>query len=295
MFNKSKEIISEKLNDLFRYETRFNGNPSLPGRDYLNNLKQYCVEMKNKRDPNEFYQYCDKNLNQILYAVEDFETIVNFFNGSQINIFEKAQLILQSIDANQAFINEQRVFEISNEIERLITSTTILNNIPQLSLLNNEYEGIASDLLKNTKYRVKNAIELYQKSTIDELNNEDELVILYADVIKKKFDDLLAKLENSLTLLDANHVDTEARQTQTNLSNTINAMRIQLATQNEDDDNPNEDDVPVVVKNVYIRDLFTGTNKAISNKEELNDLLDSLKEKLESELDQGNIVNITIQ
>ena len=72
-------------------------------------------------------------------------------------------------------------------------------------------------------------------------------------------------------------------------------MRIQLATQNEDDDNPNEDDVPVVVKNVYIRDLFTGTNKAISNKEELNDLLDSLKEKLESELDQGNIVNITIQ
>lgn len=295
LFNKSKEIISEKLNDLFRYETRFNGNPSLPGRDYLNNLKQYCVEMKNKRDPNEFYQYCDKNLKQILYAVEDFETIVNFFNGSQINIFEKTQLILQSIDANQAFINEQRVFEISNEIERLITSTTILNNIPQLSLLNNEYEGIASDLLKNTKYRVKNAIELYKKSTIDELNNEDELVILYADVIKKKFDDLLAKLENSLTLLDANHVDTEARQTQTNLSNTINAMRIQLATQNEDDDNPNEDDVPVVVKNVYIRDLFAGTNKAISNKEELNDLLDSLKEKLESELDQGNIVNITIQ
>lgn len=295
LFNKSKEIINEKLNDLFRYETRFNDNPSLPGRDYLNNLKQYCVEMKNKRDPNEFYQYCDKNLNQILDSVEDFETIVTFFNGSQINIFEKAQLILQSIDANQAFINEQRVFEISNEIERLITSATILNNIPQLSLLNNEYEGIANDLLKNTKHRVKNAIELYQKSTIDELNNEDELVILYADVIKKKFDDLQTKLENSSTLLDANHVDTEARQTQTNLSNTINAMRIQLATQNEDDDNPNEDDVPVVVKNVYIRDLFTGTNKAISNKEELNDLLDSLKEKLELELDQGNVINIKIQ
>ena len=32
LFNKAKEVIKTKLDDLYRYEVRFNGNPALPGK-----------------------------------------------------------------------------------------------------------------------------------------------------------------------------------------------------------------------------------------------------------------------
>lgn len=296
LFNKAKEVIKTKLDDLYRYEVRFNGNPALPGKQYLLKLKQCCVEMRDKRDPNEFYQYCDNKYDNIRNAFDDFMVVESFFNGVQIGIFEKAQKNLQSIDANQNFINEQRIFEIGREMESIITSLTPFNKMPQLSMLNNEYEGIVDKLLSETKTRLQASIETHRCRTENELGDNQELVDLFSDDIKHKFDILQTKLTNTTTLLDANHVDTEARQVQYNLSQQINAKKLQLAQQINEGDDDGDNPIPVVnVKTVYVKDLFAGSNKAINSKQDLNELLNNLKDKLEKELDNGNIINIKIQ
>ena len=181
-------------------------------------------------------------------------------------------------------------------MESIITSLTPFNKMPQLSMLNNEYEGIVDKLLSETKTRLQASIETHRCRTENELGDNQELVDLFSDDIKHKFDILQTKLTNTTTLLDANHVDTEARQVQYNLSQQINAKKLQLAQQINEGDDDGDNPIPVVnVKTVYVKDLFAGSNKAINSKQDLNELLNNLKDKLEKELDNGNIINIKIQ
>ena len=284
-----------------------------PGKDVLVEGKEVFEEILNENDTIAFFELVSKRKDDLLYYDDKVQDIKGFFDpkGNQKKHFDDAWDKIRNFEENDIFITEEETVKIIDDIKSIVKSKEPYKKIQNLPVLISKYNDKIVELLEKKAEPVKDQIETAKIHVLDELNKYS-FASEYNNEIIQSFDQIYNKVEsvNSFAQLAA-------------ITSSIDPLRVKLITkilnrQKEEEakkeiaNKPNNEveyvgstatrgtmevnDPPVKVKriknkSVSINSLLLGS-KEIKNEDDIEDVLNSLRQKLKSQLEEDTIITL---
>ena len=278
---------SDKMREVIgRYQT--NKSYMYPGRDIIEESIKYFDLFKTvNRDPHVFFTEFMKAIDRLKYLHTESEGVVEFFEGNQVNIFNRAVDTTSVYLNNAQFLSENSMLvEKFNELDNILKNDKPYSDIQRL-------ETIRQDLVKE----IGNIYNNKSEPVIDDINKKQQ-----------SMNDMIKNVKNNKSLIELVHILDISKEK----LNKTNELRDIYAESKHVEDvyndfldeyesiwtkeqhKDNGDKPSKITKHIRIKNIIT-LPAVIKNKQELEDkYLNVIKEKILKELDEGNEVEIIL-
>ena len=312
--------------ELHRIETMlsyFDLLSKYPGKNILEDGKKLFKEVLEIKDTIEFFKTVFELEDDFLDYADAIDNIKNFFfkkengvldtsaQGEQRKIFDNALSKVRNYDDNKEYIVSDEINKIIEEIKAILNMKEPYSKIPTIPLLIEKYNDKILSLLEERSKPVLKEIEVCKNEVIevlDEFSFKDN----FKDKIIKEFQGFTERIEkaNSFVILSSMSdvsekakvrwiqeiYEEDARIKEKEAQELANATKVSESVEISGGYKEAETTVqvskPVIKrKTVSVKDLVKG-QRVIKSDADIDAVLESLREKLKAELEEGSIINL---
>lgn len=274
---KFREIISLNQGKISNYIRDIRRSDKYPGLEMLEKYNSLSNELLSKNTLSSFYDYVFVKEDDFLDYIDDLKVIFEFYEGNQIDIFDKSCFIYDEFKQNEMLLNSSKLSEIVNEINNIISLKNPYSKIKDLSKLNNEYCSIFNSILKNKYEKLLDSINDDYNFLLSELDDE-QIRQVFIDDIEHKFNRLKRDLDRDRNLYSINGKMNESNNIKIGFLDEINAFK--------EKNNSLSSQI-----SIDLTDLFEDEIN-IANEKEMELFLENIKNELQKELKNNKTVKI---
>lgn len=260
--------------------------------------------------PSEFYPRLLKDRDDLLDFAEDYEPVKAFFGGEQKKIFDDALRLMKIYEESKSYIVNEAVETSVASIQVILRNQKPYKDIPRLPALLDTYRDAYMKVLDETEAPVLASIE-EELARVMEVLDTKTYKQQYSGIFHRQFADLIAKAEhcNNITILRS--YSDQANAVRMRLLNQMDKLDAELAREaaeaikkkteeTETAGKPymaREAQVPYAAKpkkkkNLPIKTVTQTSSWRIESKADIDNYVETLRRRLEQELEDETIVNI---
>ena len=127
-----KKKAQDKLELFSEIMIEYRVNPKLPCKSLMEQAKKNLEELLTIKEPAEFFKTVDKKRDDLLDDADDTAPVLDFFNGDQKKIFEKAQEQIQMFENSKIYVREQEIIDNVARMEAIVTAKNPFRQIQKL-------------------------------------------------------------------------------------------------------------------------------------------------------------------
>lgn len=298
-----KERCNTEINSIDKMLIYYGTSSRYPGEEILKKGKEVLNRITKELDTIKFFELVADSEDDLLDYVDDVTDIKSFFDpkGSQKKHFDDAISKIKNFRDNNIYIVDNETIGVVEEMKKIVNDKKPYKKIKDLPVLISVYNDKMLKLLEKEAEPVKGQIESARLEVQEELSKYDFKDEFTAKVTNN-FNNLSSRVEN------ASNFDTLAA-----IKGTIDSVRVKLITEILDRAKPpvvvtppttvtGKDPVPgpkppvvntpvTKTKSVSMKTLVNGT-KIIKNEDDIENVLNQLREKLKKELEEDTIITL---
>ena len=178
-------------NELEKLEIYYNEHTKYPGRKLLNHGKKLLSEVFQLKNSSEFFKEIDSKKEDFLDFAEDFDSVKNFLEGGQREIFDKAIDLMKIYDDSKTFIVDENIEKIVTDIKSILNKDNPYSEIYKLPDLRNKFTDLYGELLNKMQEPVDKIIQESRQRVFNELKDK-----YCHDKLKDKYIRLFQEISN---------------------------------------------------------------------------------------------------
>lgn len=307
-FKDYSKGLKEELKDI---EYKYREDMRYPGKNIIKSGIELIDEIIEIKNSTEFFKAVDKYKDDFLDFNEDYEPIKAFFNGDQINIWNKAIHFTKTFNESKAFIVNREIEEVVNKIEAIMIKGSPYSDIRKMPELLDDFNRIYGELLDETAEPTLNFIDDCHARVTSELQGKECENILSLKV-NKTFSDLREKTRSSTNIATLKNINLEADALKINLINEIEREEAKFIIKEEpvkyekdyikapkgkqQESTKVRPEIKVMkvqtTKTMSIRSINTERTWRIKSESDVDKYIESLRRKIKENLKEDTILNI---
>ena len=262
-------------------------NARYPGENVLENGRKLFEQIERIKDVKGFYEYLNIEKDAFLDYEEDVSDVKKFFKTQRV-IFDKSLKILDIYEGNRAYVLDAETVELVETVDKITRLQSPYSEIHKLPDLIDQFMKRFSKLLEEERKPIYASIETDRDVTLADLSRRS-FKDKFADKISAEFGALLDRLSRANNIYEAIAMQTESdRMKQRFIQSFIDEEARIVAELAKSGD----DALPIRrTKTVTVKSLFGGTNR-ISSEADIENLLEELRQKLKSQLEDDTTIQI---
>ena len=278
---KIEQKSKEKLNKVKQYLSNYGGDYNYPGEEILKVNENYLYDIQSKKDNRSFFNFLKNNEEDILEYNEELESIETFFDGNQSKFFREATDIYKIYDKNKYLINNNSLDDVAKQINDILKMPNPQKRIPELPELRDTIKKGLNLRLDEEKNKIKPILKEDEEDLLKELNNDD-LKEEFENSIKTVYGDLYSKLDRNNDISSISGVKDQSANIKSKFEEDI------LKFNNIENGNPEKPKI----ESVYLSSLINQPRISISNSEDLEEFINTIKSNLEKKLEENEKIYI---
>lgn len=304
-----KEYAAKLKNDLEKLEIHYKNEASYPGKRVVQGGKSLLLNILSIKYSAEFFKTVDTKRDDYLDFAEDYDPVKSFFNGEQIEIWNRTLRLIKIYNESKTFIVNKEVETVVSDIEAIMKKATPYSDIRRIPELLDRYTGLYNKMLDQMEAPVLSAIHTARSRVVEELEGK-ECKEKYSKIINDRFSEIeekakscnnVATLQNIKVEADAlkvrllNEIITEEARIQSEKKTPVTAGVIQpeLARDGKGDyPSPTPQPVKKVQKTISIRSINHEATWRIETEADVDKYIELLKVKLKQSIKEDMILNI---
>ena len=300
-----KKKAQDKLELFIEIMIEYRVNPKLPCKSLIEQAKKNLEELLTIKEPAEFFKTVDKKRDDLLDDADDTAPVLDFFNGDQKKIFEKAQEQIQMFENSKIYVREQEIIDNVARMEAIVTAKNPFRQIQKLPDMSMRFVQQYGELLEKEAEEMRPIVEDDQRKVLHILD-EKGFVSVFRDRFSSVFEELKEKLDTSNEIATVKNIRLE--------SDTLKLRCLDEITEYEEAHRPKVNPEPSVNpetpstsegpvspvqpkpkkrKNVSISNVAGARTYSIENEQDIDNFLAEMKEKLLNELDENTIITLS--
>ena len=300
-----KKKAQDKLELFSEIMIEYRVNPKLPCKSLMEQAKKNLEELLTIKEPAEFFKTVDKKRDDLLDDADDTAPVLDFFNGDQKKIFEKAQEHIQMFENSKIYVREQEIIDNVARMEAIVTAKNPFRQIQKLPDMSMRFVQQYGELLEKEAEEMRPIVEDDQRKVLHILD-EKGFVSVFRDRFSSVFEELKEKLDTSNEIATVKNIRLE--------SDTLKLRCLDEITEYEEAHRPKVNPEPSVNpetpstsegpvspvqpkpkkrKNVSISNVAGARTYSIENEQDIDNFLAEMKEKLLNELDENTIITLS--
>lgn len=300
-----KKKAQDKLELFSEIMIEYRVNPKLPCKSLMEQAKKNLEELLTIKEPAEFFKTVDKKRDDLLDDADDTAPVLDFFNGDQKKIFEKAQEQIQMFENSKIYVREQEIIDNVARMEAIVTAKNLFRQIQKLPDMSMRFVQQYGELLEKEAEEMRPIVEDDQRKVLHILD-EKGFVSVFRDRFSSVFEELKEKLDTSNEIATVKNIRLE--------SDTLKLRCLDEITEYEEAHRPKVNPEPSVNpetpstsegpvspvqpkpkkrKNVSISNVAGARTYSIENEQDIDNFLAEMKEKLLNELDENTIITLS--
>ena len=300
-----KKKAQDKLELFSEIMIEYRVNPKLPCKSLMEQAKKNLEELLTIKEPAEFFKTVDKKRDDLLDDADDTAPVLDFFNGDQKKIFEKAQEQIQMFENSKIYVREQEIIDNVARMEAIVTAKNPFRQIQKLPDMSMRFVQQYGELLEKEAEEMRPIVEDDQRKVLHILD-EKGFVSVFRDRFSSVFEELKEKLDTSNEIATVKNIRLE--------SDTLKLRCLDEITEYEEAHRPKVNPEPSVNpetpstsegpvspvqpkpkkrKNVSISNVAGARTYSIENEQDIDNFLAEMKEKLLNELDENTIITLS--
>ena len=302
-FQNGLADLLDDLRDMLnvqKYNSRF------PGKDIITKAVFTLTSAKEREEESAFFDWVFQEKNELLELADDLAPVKTFYDSeTQQNIFNNNGLrALQLYEKSAEHITDARVTGKVVEIKKIVTSKAPYEQIRKLPNLYKEFIELYGNALDAKLEPVRQAIMADEENVINFIRGQ-----YYEDDVKEEvrnvFASLLERASNETDISDLLGYRVKADETCKRFLDRFSNLPAQEASQTVDYTAAQRPETNMVretpdaepavsqtrMKNMMARDISSGY-WVVRNKEDLENYLDQIREKVAAELDGETVIRI---
>lgn len=300
-----KKKAQDKLELFSEIMIEYRVNPKLPCKSLMEQAKKNLEELLTIKEPAEFFKTVDKKRDDLLDDADDTAPVLDFFNGDQKKIFEKAQEQIQMFENSKIYVREQEIIDNVARMEAIVTAKNPFRQIQKLPDMSMRFVQQYGELLEKEAEEMRPIVEDDQRKVLHILD-EKGFVSVFRDRFSSAFEELKEKLDTSNEIATVKNIRLE--------SDTLKLRCLDEITEYEEAHRPKVNPEPSVNpetpstsegpvspvqpkpkkrKNVSISNVAGARTYSIENEQDIDNFLAEMKEKLLNELDENTIITLS--
>ncbi|QRN85655.1 BREX system P-loop protein BrxC [Clostridia bacterium] len=225
---KSFQQYAENLkNDLEKLEIHYKNEPSYPGKNIVKDGKSLLINLLEIKYSAEFFKTVDEKLEDLLDFAEDYEPVKAFFNGEQIEIWNRSLRLMNIYDDSKTFIVNRDIEMTVNEINSIMKKSSPYSDIRRIPELLERYMDLYNTMLDEMEKPVSAAIKDARARVINELEGK-ECKEKLEKVINQRFAEIQEKAETCNNVAVLQNIKVEADALKVRMLNDINAEEARI-------------------------------------------------------------------
>ena len=287
--NECLQTTLNKLNKVSGYY-RTGNNYQYPGEKVKEEATTLIERLLRIRDVGEFFKEVSNSKDEFNTLAPKIEMLLDFFDGTQKEEFDKTRRILTIYDNNKDYADKTN--ELTNVVDRMVsilTSEEPYSEIHELSILRkdlidiltNMYEIKSEPIIKMINDTIKYFEEETKKAEI-----EDSFAKYYIDTCKH----VIETLNTSNELKDIYAQETRIKQLEDRF---INELEYEKSKKQATDEQGQVREEKIIKRTIVRTDSLMNRSYEINSKEDIDKYVEELKEKLLKEFEKNN--NLTIR
>ena len=300
-----KKKAQDKLELFSEIMIEYRVNPKLPCKSLMEQAKKNLEELLTIKEPAEFFKTVDKKRDDLLDDADDTAPVLDFFNGDQKKIFEKAQEQIQMFENSKIYVREQEIIDNVARMEAIVTAKNPFRQIQKLPDMSMRFVQQYGELLEKEAEEMRPIVEDDQRKVLHILD-EKGFVSVFRDRFSSVFEELKEKLDTSNEIATVKNIRLE--------SDTLKLRCLDEITEYEEAHRPKVNPEPSVNpetpstsegpvspvqpkpkkrKNVSISNVAGARTYSIENEQDIDNFLAEMKEILLNELDENTIITLS--
>lgn len=293
--NKKREEL-EKLN----IRTR---NGLYPGSEVVREGLSLIREQLGERENIDYFKSLTNNEDAWEDLLEDFEEVESFYrkDSTQLRLFNDALDKISIYEKDKSLSNSPEVDQVVNEIKQILEHKSPYRLIPKLPELINRFVDAYSTLLEKYMVQAQTSIKEDRDYILDVLSSKPYKQE-YANDFSNQFKKLLEDVEAANTVLDIYGIERSSEQKKRDLLSRINSLDEKYLKEQEQEtqkDDIQTTDIKIETepskqivrrKNKKIRSLFGSSYRKLESQKDIDTFLEELREKLEKEIINKDII-----
>ena len=265
------------------------GAARYPGKSVLENGKKLLEQIERIKDIKGFYEHLQAEKDALLDYEEDVQDVKKFFKN-QRPIFDKALDMLRIYEGNRSYVLDPETIKLVDEIEKITRLQSPYSEIHKLPELVEQFMTRFVQLLEEECKPIRASIEADRDITQADLGRRS-FKNKFAEKVRTDFAGLLDRLSRANNIYEAIAMQTESDRMKQRFIQSFIDEEARLAAQAA----KTGEDAPAAHvrrdKTMSMKMLFSGTNR-ISSKQDIDRLLDDMRDKLEAQLEDDTTIHI---
>ncbi|WP_301877578.1 BREX system P-loop protein BrxC [uncultured Megasphaera sp.] len=299
--NKSKMLLSELEKTQIYYE---NTN-AYPGKTVITEGIQLLRSLVATKSTKTFYKEIVEAQKDLLDFADDYESIHNFFQGEQKQIFDKALHLMKIYNDSKTYIVNHELENTVKEINQILYEPDPYGDIPHLPELLDTFQTIYNEVLNEQEKPVRKAI-CDSRQRIMEVLQKKSYVKEKQTSYAHQFDELLQGAErcNNVSTLRsfadrADALKIRLLDEMSEKDNELAQKQAEMAQKQDQGQSGSAKSTPKAVplpvkrtKNVTIKAMTGTASWRLESPQDVDTYVEALRKKLLSELKKDTILNV---
>jgi adenylate cyclase class IV len=260
-----------------------------PGKVVLESGKKLLEQIDRIKDIKAFYEYLESEKEALLNYEEDVQDIKKFFKN-QRHIFDNALKMLDIYEGNRSYVIDPETIKLVAEIEKITKLQSPYSEIHKLPELTEQFRNRFEKLLEDEREPIRTSIKADYEIALTDLNWR-YFKEKYADKVRNEFEILLERLLKTNNILEAIGMKTASDVMKQRFIQSFIDEQAQLDAENTTSVGEKPFAYIRKTKTVSVKSLFSGANQ-VSSKEDIDQLLDDVRIKLEAQLEENTTIQI---
>ncbi len=291
------EIFQDKstsrLNQIKEISTEYKIEERYPGKRVIEESMDLLLDVTAINSLKQFFDFVSEHFEDFSDIAEELESVSNFFEGTQKDIFKKACEATDLYNKNKNFIKDAELKKIDGEIRNIIEMPSPFSHIHELPELYDNFDNLHKTILENESEPINQSINTDLSHVLEELDS-DELKDEFEETFKQRFRELEDKLINSQEISVIKGIREES-------NNLVNECLSEVAefepTPPNGDDNGTGEIPPKPKKKkkyLNIKNISHTTRLSIKNEDDIDYFVENLRKELKKELEDNDEIDLSI-
>jgi hypothetical protein len=277
-------IEAEKHLDLIKeYLREYDYNPSLPGKNILEQGKDYMEKICSFTNYTHLYDYTEKHFDDLMDYSHDSKDVIDFHKGEQKVIFKKALELTSLYESSKNYITEDAIINQVSIMQSILQQTNPWSSVPMLKMANTTFETEYSKILDKAKKEERATIQADLVS-IQEYLSQNNCTDTFG--IQSKYDDIVNRLDESNDIAKVKSFSAE--------STTVKSGLVAQIAQSLVKTTPTElGATPKFSKTIHFNTVVTNKVVQINTEDDINQFTAEIAAALKDQL-KNNAGGITV-
>ncbi|AXF55597.1 BREX system P-loop protein BrxC [Salicibibacter kimchii] len=265
------------------------------------------------RQAEDFYSFVDENEDEFLDYAEEVGRIKDFFKN-QVEIYDSARDAIQVFENSRAYITDDSVKEIVDQMQNVTAQEKPYNQIQELPQLREQFNEQITDLLEHESAPVWEKVNSdwgAVKDVLDESPDAKEKLYRHWESL---FENIKTRLERSNEFATIISLNEESQRSKLSALQEIDRFnneliqketerrkQVEKTTESPAADIPQPEQAAPKVKAVPQQKTITLAKKdlmkqhgmvTIKNQDDINEFLEEIRKELEKQLDEETIIRL---